>query len=293
MESTHLLYFKAIAEAESLTQAARELHISQPALSKSLANLEKELGRSLFNRVGGRLYLNSDGKALLEYANQIDAIFSQIRTRFTEKEDAAESLTLYSIGNYFSFIMKNYFQYDTRALNLKLVPNAAIAEALFSGDADVAIADDTYLQVDPKVGLKRIPILSEQLLLMIPHEHELAGRTTVDIAELADYPIMRLNTNFWLDEIAAANHVKLNLPWSVDSQTWTYYWGSYMGNVPLSFDTSASFVTHNMIKARKRRCEIAKVTGNSTKRMLYLWYFEKNEERLETFLSCVRMSFLQ
>lgn len=293
MESTHLLYFKAIAEAESLTQAARELHISQPALSKSLANLEKELGRSLFNRVGGRLYLNSDGKALLEYANQIDAIFSQIRTRFTEKEEAAESLTLYSIGNYFSFIMKNYFQYDTRALNLKLVPNAAIAEALFSGDADVAIADDTYLQVDPKVGLKRIPILSEQLLLMIPHGHELCGRSTVDITELADYPIMRLNTNFWLDEIAAANHVKLNLPWSVDSQTWTYYWGSYMGNVPLCFDTSASFVTHNMIKARKRRCEIAKVTGNSTRRMLYLWYFEKNEERLEIFLNCVRMSFLQ
>ncbi len=293
MESTHLLYFKAIAEAESLTQAARELHISQPALSKSLANLEKELGRSLFNRVGGRLYLNSDGKALLEYANQIDAIFSQIRTRFTEKEEAAESLTLYSIGNYFSFIMKNYFQYDTRALNLKLVPNAAIAEALFSGDADVAIADDTYLQVDPKVGLKRIPILSEQLLLMIPHGHELCGRSTVDITELADYPIMRLNTNFWLDEIAAANHVKLNLPWSVDSQTWTYYWGSYMGNVPLCFDTSASFVTHNMIKARKRRCEIAKVTGNSARRMLYLWYFEKNEERLEIFLNCVRMSFLQ
>lgn len=293
MESTHLLYFKAIAEAESLTQAARELHISQPALSKSLANLEKELGRSLFNRVGGRLYLNSDGKALLEYANQIDAIFSQIRTRFTEKEEAAESLALYSIGNYFSFIMKNYFQYDTRALNLKLVPNAAIAEALFSGDADVAIADDTYLQVDPKVGLKRIPILSEQLLLMIPHGHELCGRSTVDITELADYPIMRLNTNFWLDEIAAANHVKLNLPWSVDSQTWTYYWGSYMGNVPLCFDTSASFVTHNMIKARKRRCEIAKVTGNSTRRMLYLWYFEKNEERLEIFLNCVRMSFLQ
>ena len=113
MESTHLLYFKEIAEAESLTQAARALHISQPALSKSLANLEKELGRSLFNRVGGRLYLNSDGKALLEYANQIGAIMEQIQARFAQKEEAGESLSLYSIGNYFSFIMKNYFQYAT------------------------------------------------------------------------------------------------------------------------------------------------------------------------------------
>ena len=96
-----MLYFKEIAEAESLTQAARTLHISQPALSKSLANLEKELGRSLFNRVGGRLYLNSDGKALLEYANQISTIMEQIQLKFAQKEAADESLSLYSIGNYF------------------------------------------------------------------------------------------------------------------------------------------------------------------------------------------------
>mgnify|MGYP004531519389 FL=1 len=293
MESSHLLYFKAIAEAESLTQAARALHISQPALSKSLANLEKELGRSLFNRVGGRLYLNSDGKALLEYANQISAIMDQIQTRFAQKDDADDSLTLYSIGNYFSFIMKNYFQYDTRALNLKLVPSAEIASALFSSDADVAIADDMYLQLDPKIGLKRIPILNEQLLLMVPHEHELAGRKSVELAELPQYPIMRLNTNFWIEELEESNHVKLNLPWSVDSATWNYYWGSYMGTIPLCFDTSASFVTHNMIRARKRRCEIVKVLGHNTKRMLYLWYFEKNEERLGKFLNCVRVSFLQ
>ncbi len=293
MESTHLLYFKEIAEAESLTQAARALHISQPALSKSLANLEKELGRSLFNRVGGRLYLNSDGRALLEYANQIGAIMEQIQARFAQKEEAGESLSLYSIGNYFSFIMKNYFQYDTRALNLKLVPNAEISAALFSGDADVAIADDTYLQLDPKIGLKRIPILNEQLLLMVPHEHELAGRKSVELAELPQYQIMRLNTNFWIEELEEANHVKLNLPWSVDSTTWNYYWGSYMGEIPLCFDTSASFVTHSMIRARKRRCEIVKVLGHNTNRMLYLWYFEKNEQRLETFLNCVRTSFLQ
>ena len=215
-----MLYFKEIAEAESLTQAARTLHISQPALSKSLANLEKELGRSLFNRVGGRLYLNSDGKVLLEYANQISTIMEQIQLKFAQKEAADESLSLYSIGNYFSFIMKNYFQYDTRALNLKLVPSAEISAALFSGDADVAIADDTYLQVDPKIGLKRIPILNEQLLLMVPHGHELANRKTVELAELPQYQIMRLNTNFWIEELEESNHVKLNLPWSVDSATW-------------------------------------------------------------------------
>ncbi|MBQ3102963.1 MAG: LysR family transcriptional regulator, partial [Oscillospiraceae bacterium] len=290
MESTHLLYFKAIAEAESLTKAARRLHISQPALSKSLANLEKELGRSLFNRVGGRLYLNSDGKALLEYANQVDHIFEQIRGRFADEKER-ESLSLYSIGNYFAFLMKNYFQCDTRPLSLKVVPSAMIVEALFGGDADVAIADDRYLQVSVELGLKRIPILSEQLLLMVPRGHVLSDRESVDISELAGYPIMRLNTNFWLEDIAALNHVDLNLSWSVDSATWNYYWNSCSNEIPLCFDTSASFVTYDILKARRRRCSIVSVTGTATNRMLYLWYFEKNEERLQSFLDCVKLAF--
>lgn len=291
MESTHLFYFKAIAEAESLTKAAHQLHVSQPALSKSLANLEKELGRSLFNRVGGRLYLNSDGKALLEYANQVDYIFGQIKERFFDVEEKNDNLSLYSIGNYFSFLMKNYFQYDTRPLILKVIPNTQIAEALFSGDADVVIADDKYLQPGTDMGLKRIPVLSEQLLVMIPHNHPLAGHKRVDIADISDSQIMRLNTNYWLDEVAAANQMDLSQSWSVDSETWNYYWSSYLGDIPLSFDSSASFVTHDMLEARRRRCHIAKVDGIGTSRMLYLWYFEKNEERLSRFLDCVRVSF--
>ena len=291
MDSTHLFYFKTIAEAESLTKAAQSLHISQPALSKSLANLEKELGLSLFNRVGGRLYLNSDGKALLEYANQMDYLFQQIHERFSAKNDIPDALSLYSIGNYFSFIMKNYFQYDTRPLNLKVVPNVQIAEALFSGDADVVIADDKYLRQSAEFGLKRIPILSEQLLLMIPREHQLYGRKVVDISELASYPVMRLNTNYWLEEIETSNHTPLNLSWSVDSETWSFYWNNYTSDIPLSFDTSASFVTHDILNARRHRCGIAKVEGVNTNRLLSLWYFEKNESKLNRFIECARLSF--
>ena len=291
MDSTRLFYFKAIAEAESLTKAAHLLHISQPALSKSLSGLEKELGCSLFNRVGGRLYLNSDGKAMLEYARQAEFLFTQIRERFAAREKESEHLSLYSIGNYFSFIMRDYFQYDTRPLSLKVVPNTQVAESLFSGDADAAIADDRYLRPSREMGLSRIPVLSEQLLLMIPREHPLCGRRRVDISELTGLPIMRLNSNYWLEEIAASNHVDLNLSWSVDSETWNFYWGNKTGDIPLSFDTSASFVTHDMLRARRRRCDIAKVDGVGTDRMLYLWYFDKNGERLSRFLECVRLSF--
>ena len=286
-----MFYFKEIAESESLTKAARALHISQPALSKSLSALEKELGRSLFNRVGGRLYLNADGRALLEYANQVDYIFAQINDRFLVRAASPEHLSLYSIGNYFSFIMKNYFQFETRPLNLKVVPNDQIMDALYGGDADAVVADDRFLTSNPGIGLKKIPILSEQLLLMVPKGHELSDLRRVNITDLTGYQIMRLDTNYWLEDIIRDNHVDLNLSWSVDSGPWNYYWSSYSGEVPLSFDTSASFVTQDALKSRRRRCSIVKVEGPGTNRMLYVWYFEKNEERLTDFLSGVKTAF--
>ena len=126
---------------------------------------------------------------------------------------------------------------------------------------------------------------------MIPRDHALAGRKRVELAELSGYPIMRLNSNYWLEEIAASNQVDLNLSWSVDSETWNYYWSSRTGDMPLSFDTSASFVSPGLLRARRRRCDIARVEGAGTSRMLYLWYFEKNEARLARFLNCVRVSF--
>ena len=291
MDSTHLFYFKEIADSESLTKAAHALHISQPALSKSLSALEKELGRPLFNRIGGRLYLNADGRALLEYANQMRYLFDQIDDRFLKKAASPEHLSLYSIGNYFSFIMKNYFQFETRPLNLKVVPNDEITDALFGGDADAAVADDRFLSANPGIGLKKIPILSEQLLLMVPKNHPLAGIRRIGISDLAPYQIMRLDSNYWLEDIIRDNHVDLNLSWSVDSGTWNYYWNSYTGEVPLSFDTSASFVTQDALKSRRRKCNIVKVEGPGTNRMLYIWYFEKNEARLADFLSGVKTAF--
>ena len=291
MDSTHLFYFKEIAQSESLTKAAGSLHISQPALSKSLSTLEKELGRNLFNRVGGRLYLNADGKALLEYANQVEFIFSQINERFLSRAAAPEHLSLYSIGNYFSFIMKNYFQFDTKPLNLKVVPNDEIMDALYSGEADAVVADDRFLTSNPGIGLKKIPILSEQLLLMVPKNHALSGVRRINISDLSPYQILRLASNYWLEDIIRENHVDLNLSWSVDSGTWNYYWSNYTGEVPLSFDTSASFVTQDALKSRRRKCNIVKVDGPGTTRMLYVWYFEKNEKRLEEFLNGVKTAF--
>ena len=72
MELSQLRYFKALAETENLTQAAKSLYISPPALSTSIARLEAEIGCPLFNRVRGRMYLSEQGRTFL--ANVEDSL---------------------------------------------------------------------------------------------------------------------------------------------------------------------------------------------------------------------------
>lgn len=62
MELRQLEYFLAIAKSENMTQAAKLIHVSQPTLSTTLRDLERELGFSLFNRTGKRLELNDSGR---------------------------------------------------------------------------------------------------------------------------------------------------------------------------------------------------------------------------------------
>jgi LysR family transcriptional regulator, transcription activator of glutamate synthase operon len=65
-----LKYFKKIAEAQSMTRVAEEIHISQSALSKTIRTLETELGVKLFDREGKYIKLNENGKIFLKYVNR-------------------------------------------------------------------------------------------------------------------------------------------------------------------------------------------------------------------------------
>ncbi|MEK0160795.1 LysR family transcriptional regulator [Pseudoalteromonas piscicida] len=67
----HLYYFWQVAKLGNLTQAAKELHVSQSALSAQIKQLEYNIGVSLFERVGRSLMLTDQGKKVLSYADDI------------------------------------------------------------------------------------------------------------------------------------------------------------------------------------------------------------------------------
>ena len=71
MTLVQLHYFRAVCAHKNITRAARELHISQPSLSKAIRDLEGELGLSLFYRLHTGLVLTEEGAQLLEAAEAL------------------------------------------------------------------------------------------------------------------------------------------------------------------------------------------------------------------------------
>ena len=70
MELRHLRYFVSVAEQGSVSKAAQQVHVSQPALSRQIRDLEAELGVQLFDRVGRGIELTAEGHDLLRHRHK-------------------------------------------------------------------------------------------------------------------------------------------------------------------------------------------------------------------------------
>ena len=116
MELRVLNYFVAVAQEGNMTRAARKLLISQPALSRQIAELEAELGVKLFNRKSRHLSLTPAGHYLLEQAQEILDLSAKTKRNLTKASfvsgdltiAAGESLGMQRVMNVVSAIIKEH-----------------------------------------------------------------------------------------------------------------------------------------------------------------------------------------
>lgn len=84
---TKLQTFKAVAYHASFTKAAKQLYISQPAISKTIRNLEAEYKTAFFIRNRNSIELTDDGKAFLTFADKILGLYAEIDNHFLNKTE--------------------------------------------------------------------------------------------------------------------------------------------------------------------------------------------------------------
>lgn len=182
MDLVQLEYFKAVAEAGHLTNAARKLNVAQPALSVSIARLENEVGVPLFDRVGRGIYLNKCGEIYLEYVEQALSIMKKAQGEVdTYCEKLENVMTLGVVSKPFSQMMLMKFKSRFPACSIRQIDlSAADVEAeLSKNEVDYVIT----ARLSSSPGIVGEEIRRERMVLVVPAAHPLADRSWIHLRE--------------------------------------------------------------------------------------------------------------
>jgi DNA-binding transcriptional LysR family regulator len=201
MHLDELHWFVVLAETQHVTDAAAELHISQPTLSRALARWEDEVGTPLFDRVGRRLRLNAYGEILLEHARRSLAEMRSATERIAALRDPDTGTVrlafLHSQAGWFVPDLLRRFRVEAPRVQFALIQGAAhdIVDALAGGRVDLAI---TSPRPD---GYRWRGLYLERLCLAVPRGHRFADRARMRLADAGTEPFVALAPEFGLRQL--------------------------------------------------------------------------------------------
>lgn len=187
MDFNSLQYFKIVAKYENMSRAAEELHMTQPALSKSISLLEQSLGVDLFDRHGRAIKLNRYGKFFLGRAEFI------LKEYERAKEDLANLVSpghgevsigfMHTLGLEVipSLITDVKKVYPHMKFQLTQSNSSSILKKLELGDLDLCLISS----LDTHGDIIWEKLWDEELFLIVPKGHPLSDRKNVKISDFA------------------------------------------------------------------------------------------------------------
>ncbi|GIP06648.1 LysR family transcriptional regulator [Paenibacillus lautus] len=207
MELLQLHYFQTVARMEHMTKAAKELRIAQPALSKTIARLEEDLGVPLFDRQSRQIKLNSFGKAFLK---SVDTALSALEEGRREVSDLAgmergsiriATTALPRLSKALGAFRARYPDVNFRIIQIPPDSTMEMVQMLENGEIDLCF---TAAALDED-HIREIPVLHAEVFLAVPHGHRLAGRSRISLQEVAGdafieykagHPFRKMNEEF-------------------------------------------------------------------------------------------------
>lgn len=198
MTLQQLKYIITIAETGSITTAAQRLFIAQPSLSKSVAELEKEMGIIIFNRSNRGVYLSEDGTKFLSYARQIveqaELLENEYKSTAPPRRAFAVSAQHYAfVVNAFVELVREYGR-DKYEFSLRELKTAEIIEDVRTHRSDIGVLflssfnREVIRHILQSEDIRFEPLFTAKPHVFISRNNPLAERSSVTLDDLKAFP---------------------------------------------------------------------------------------------------------
>lgn len=222
MEWQQLHYFRTLANMQHMTRAAEQLAISQPALSRSIAKLEEELGVPLFDRYGRGIFLNHFGESFLKRVTAMQQEYDKALVELQELNNPAYGEIslgfLHTLGTNIVPDIIQDFRTTHPDVRFHLSQNYSHNQLklLQSGELDICLL--AAIETEPPVMWQEL--WRDELFVVVPRKHRFAKRKSVTLEELEGESFIHLKKGYPLrktvDKFFKQNHLQLQPAFEAD-----------------------------------------------------------------------------
>ncbi|HLR20627.1 MAG TPA: LysR family transcriptional regulator [Tissierellaceae bacterium] len=185
MLNTKLNTLLKVAKTKNFTQAAKELSLTQPAVSNHINQLEEELDVEIFIRSRNQLKLTSHGEIVLMYAQRMKSLYEKLHQDLINDENEITQLTIgithTAESNFMVEVLAKYSS-ENEGVNIKIITSSIkkLYSKLMNYEIDLAIVEG----ITNTTGLNSLLLDTDYLVLVVSNKNKLATKSMVTINEI-------------------------------------------------------------------------------------------------------------
>lgn len=187
-----LRVFLTVAEYGSFSEAGRQMHLTQPAVSQSIQGLEKQLGIQLFSRQGRAVQLTEAGQVLVSMARELLAAAQRVeQTMFSLHGEVVGEMSIgcsTASGKYLlpGLIARFRHEFPQARINVLVTSRDSVIHKLLSGEVALGVSSKMIEHYD----LEYQDFYKDDVILVVPAEHRWAQYRKIYPDDLLDEPII-------------------------------------------------------------------------------------------------------
>lgn len=265
MDTAALRAFLSVAKTNSFSQAAAQLHLTQPAISKRIAALESELRMRLFDRIGKKVSLTEAGRALLPRAQHILDEMADSRRMLANLSGTIGGKLSIATSHHIGLhrlppVLRAYHAAHPEVeLDLRFMDSETACVAVAKGELELGIVT---LPLEPMPNLVMTPVWDDPLGIIVAPHHALAKAARVKIETLAQHPAILPGKGTYTREILERAFAPLGV--SVPGRMST----NYLETIKMLVSIGLGWSVLPLVMVRGKELRVLKLQGVDLHRTL-------------------------